>query len=76
MRMSRKTKVILQVESVPADSGARLFPARLPAIASVAVIGTKRAKIITRPSAEFRKGVFALKPAKAEPLLPPAEEKA
>lgn len=59
---------------VPALSATFFLPAREPAIASVAMSGTNRTKSITRPIETFRKGVFALKPAKAEPLFPPADE--
>ncbi len=37
-------------------------------------MGTSRAKIITSPKLQLRKGVLQFMPAKAEPLLPPAEE--
>ena len=43
-------------------------------MASVASSGTKRAKIITRPMETLRNGVLALKPAKADSLLPAPEE--
>ena len=62
------------VESVPVLVAIFFLPARLPAIASVPMIGRKRANSMTRPSETFKNTVFALKPAKAEPLLPPQEE--
>ena len=52
------------------------FAARLPAMARVANMGTKRTNSITSPMLTFKNGVLALNPAKAEPLLPPAEENA
>ena len=64
----------LVVESVPAVVAIFFFPARLPAMASVPIMGTNLAKSITRPRLTFKNTVFALKPAKAEPLFPPAEE--
>ncbi len=55
------------------SDGDFLFRARLPAMASVPAMGRKRANSITSPSDRFKKTVLALKPAKAEPLLAPAE---
>ena len=74
IKISKKTNIPFVVESVPALVAIFLFPARLPAIASVPMIGRKRANSMTRPSETFKNTVFALKPAKAEPLLPPQEE--
>ena len=74
MRMSRNTKRASWVGSVPALTATAFFSAREPAMARVAHRGTKRTNSITRPMDTFKKGVLALKPAKAEPLLPPAEE--
>ena len=64
----------LQVDRVPALAATFFFWAILPAIARVATMGTSRAKIITSPKLQLRKGVLQFMPAKAEPLLPPAEE--
>lgn len=66
-------KSALVVESVPAVVAIVFFLARLPAIASVPIIGINLAKSIDKPSDIFINGVFALNPAKAEPLLAPAE---
>ena len=46
----------------------------LPAIAKIPKIGINLTNNITNPSVTLINGVFAAKPAKAEPLLPPAEE--
>ena len=51
-----------------------LFLARLPAMARVPIIGKNLAKSITSPNDTFKNIVFPLKPAKAEPLLPPHDE--
>ena len=74
MRISKNTNIPFVVESVPALVAIFFFPARLPAIASVPMIGRKRANSMTSPSETFKNTVFALNPAKAEPLLPPQEE--
>ena len=72
--ISRKTNIPFVVDKVPAVVAIFFFPARLPAIASVPMMGRNRAKSITSPRLTFRNTVFALKPAKAEPLLPPQDE--
>lgn len=74
IKISRNTNIPFVVKSVPAFVAIFFLPARLPTIASVPMIGRKRANSMTRPSETFKNTVFALKPAKAEPLLPPQEE--
>ena len=71
--MRRKTNIALLVESVPAVVATFLREARLPASTHVAAIGTKRLTSISRPVTTLMNGVFALKPANADPLLPPVE---
>ena len=61
---------------VPELTATFCFFTRLPAMARVANMGTKRTNSITSPMLTFKNGVLALNPAKAEPLLPPAEENA
>lgn len=61
------------VDNVPAVAAILFFCARLPAIASVPITGRNRTNSMTRPMLTFKNTVFALNPAKAEPLLPPAE---
>ena len=63
----------LLVDRVPAPAATFFFAAMEPAMTTVAAMGTKRTKSITSPREVFRKGVSQPIPAKAEPLLPPAE---
>jgi potassium-transporting ATPase potassium-binding subunit len=51
IKISKNTNIAFVVESVPAVVAIFFFPARLPAIASVPIIGRKRANSITSPSA-------------------------
>lgn len=76
MTISKKTNVLFVVESVPAVVAIFFLLAKLPAIASVPIIGRNLANNITNPRVIFKNGVLASKPANAEPLLPPADEKA
>ena len=61
---------------VPELTATFCFLTRLPAMARVANMGTKRTNSMTSPMLTFKNGVLALNPAKAEPLLPPAAENA
>ena len=72
--ISRKTNIPFVVDKVPAVVAIFFFPAKLPAIASVPMMGRNRAKSIISPRLTFKNTVFPLKPAKAEPLLPPQDE--
>ena len=74
ININKNTNMPLQVDKVPALVATVFFLARLPAIAIVASIGRNLTKSITSPMVTFRNGVLALKPANADPLLPPAEE--
>ena len=73
MRMSRNTNMALHVERVPAPAATLFFAAMLPPMTRAATMGTNRTKSIARPRLVLRKGVSQPMPAKAEPLLPPAE---
>lgn len=75
IKISRNTNIVFVVESVPAVVAIFFFSARFPEIASVPMIGKNRANNITNPNNRFKNIVFPLKPAKAEPLFPPQEEK-
>ena len=72
----RNTNIPLLVDRVPAVTATFFFFAILPAMRSMVTRGKNLAPSITRPMETLRKGVLALKPAKAEPLLPPPEEDA
>ena len=76
MKINKNTNIAFVVERVPAVAAILFLAARLPAIANVPMSGKKRAKSMASPSEMFKKAVFALKPANAEPLFPPAEENA
>ena len=58
---------------VPCDGGTSFFRARLPAIASIGTIIRNRPINIAAVSDKLYQCVFALNPAKAEPLFPVAE---
>ena len=62
--------------NVPAEGGAIFLRAKFPATASIGTIIKKRPASIAKPSAVLYHGVFAFKPAKAEPLLPAPDVKA
>ena len=62
------------VDKVPAVVAIFFLAARLPAMAMVPMIGRNRTNSITKPRVRLRNTVLALKPANADPLLPPAEE--
>ena len=66
----------LVVDRVPALSATLPFLASEPAIASVPMMGMKRANSISRPSMTLIQGMLQFMPANAEPLLPPHEVKA
>lgn len=74
IKISRNTNIAFVVESVPAVVAIFFFPARLPAMARVPIIGKNLANSITSPREIFRNTVLALNPAKAEPLFPPQDE--
>src|SRR5262245_19147191 len=74
--MSSTTKMGPLVGSVPGPGGAAFLPAMAPASASAGRIIQKRPKSMARPRAVLYQGVFALMPAKAEPLLAVALVKA
>ncbi len=57
------------VGMVPAPAGTVFFIAREPATASIGSMVKKRPINIARPMVVLKNGVFAFKPAKAEPLL-------
>ena len=61
---------------VPADGGTGCLRASEPAMASAGTISTKRPTSMARPSVVLYQLVAPLSPAKAEPLLLPAEVKA
>src|ERR1035437_3158146 len=61
------------VGSVPTETGVTFLAANLPASISTNIIGTNLATNIFNPKIRFQKPVFALNPAKAEPLLPAVE---
>lgn len=71
--MSRNTKTKLHVDSVPAFSATLRRAPRLPASANAAATGMNRFASISTPRTVLIIGVSAVRPAKAEPLLPPAE---
>lgn len=74
INISKNTNIAFVVDKVPDVVAILLFLARLPAMARVPIIGKNLAKSITRPNDTFRNIVFPLKPANAEPLLPPHDE--
>ncbi len=59
--------------NVPADSGTNFLLARLPAIARIGMTAKKRPSNMAKPSETLYQRVFALRPPKAEPLLPVPE---
>ena len=61
------------VESVPALTATFGRVHKLPASTSVAASGMKRFASISKPSTTLIIGVLPLKPAKADPLFPPAD---
>ena len=71
MKINKKTNIPLVVESVPAVTAIFFFSTKCPDIARVPIIGTNLAKSITIAKETLKKTVFALNPAKAEPLFPP-----
>ena len=74
MKINNPTNIALQVDKVPAVVATCFFLARLPAMASTAIIGTNLTRAIISPREILRNGVSAPNPANAEPLLPPADE--
>src|SRR6476646_4055067 len=62
--------------NVPTEGGTYFFWARLPAMASMGMIMKKRPTSMVMAPAVLYQGVFAVKPAKADPLLPAWEENA
>src|SRR5207247_10148414 len=64
------------VGSVPGPGGATFLPASPPARASAGRIIQNRPSHMSIPSVVLYQGVFALRPAKAEPLLPAPLENA
>ncbi len=58
---------------LPCEGGAIFLPASEPAMASIGTIIRKRPANMVMPSVMLYQFVFALSPAKAEPLLPAAE---
>ena len=61
---------------MPAVAGTLSCAASEPARASTSTIGTNRPSSIATPSAVLSHGVFAVRPANAEPLLFAADVKA
>ena len=66
-------KVDVSVFSVATLSGIYFFFARIPAMATVPMMGRKRANNIMMPSAIFQKGVLAPSPPNSDPLFADAE---
>ena len=59
--------------SFPGDGGGFYALVPLPASTHTAAMGMKRFASISKPNTTLIIGVLALKPAKADPLLPPAD---
>ena len=74
--MSRMTKVPPDTGNVPTLGGAIFFCTSEPASAMMGTIIRKRPMSMAKPSVVVYQGVFAVRPAKALPLLPVAELKA
>ena len=72
--INRNTNIPLLVDSVPAVTASFFFCTRFPAMSRIPVMGRNLAISIAAPKVQFRKGVLALNPANADPLLPPADE--
>ena len=66
----------MPVGKVPAEAGTGCLRASEPAMASAGTISTKRPISIDSPSVVLYQSVLPVRPAKAEPLLLPAEVKA
>lgn len=64
----------LWVGNVPTLVATFFFFTKEPAMASVAIIGTNLTNNMINPILTFMNIVLAPKPAKADPLFPPAEE--
>src|ERR1035437_5646086 len=62
--------------NVPGDGGTLFFCARFPASATTGISIRNRPASMLQPSTTLYHQVLALSPAKAEPLLPVADEKA
>jgi hypothetical protein len=62
--------------NVPKEGGTVFLRARFPAIASTGMMTKKRPTRVANPMVVLYQGVFALSPAKAEPLFPVPEVKA
>ena len=67
---SRTANVAPLVGKVPLLGGTTFLPTIEPAIARAGTIIRKRPPSMARPSVTLYQGVLALRPAKAEPLLP------
>ena len=64
------------VGKVPADGASFGLAASEPAIAMTGTMMPKRQASMAMPSVVLYQGALAVRPAKAEPLLPAADEKA
>ena len=73
IRIKRNTNMPLAVDSVPAETATFWRFAKLPARHNAAAMGMKRLASKGTPSTLLRKGVLQFMPAKAEPLLAPAD---
>ena len=73
---SRPRTAAVPVGKVPAEAGTACLRASEPAMASAGTISTNRPTSMARPSVVLYQLVLPLRPAKAEPLLLPAEVKA
>src|SRR5262249_53945589 len=70
---SRPAKSGVVTGNVPGDGGTRFLRPRLPATASIGVITKKRPMSIAKPRVVLYQGVFAPRPANADPLFPVPE---
>jgi hypothetical protein len=74
--IKRPTNIVLLVERVPSEAVMIFLFERLPARKTAAIIGTNHTIIMITPPTALVNVVFALKPAKALPLLFAIDENA